>query len=468
MRDRRNVTFVMKNGWRNASFSFWLLIAFLSLVALTGGSSRSDVQSLAILRPVAVMIFGIALINFKTEYFRGHALLFGIIAAIWVLLIGQLVQLPPALWQGLPGRELVADIGAISGPKEVYRTLSLDSEATWNALFSLFIPTIALLLAMSISADERFLLLFVIMFFAACSGLLGLFQSIGAPESSLYYYRITNNGAAVGFFANRNHQALLLACLFPVLATFASTAARSGDRSMIFGGLAIGIGAVAVPLLLITGSRAGLVMGALSFLAALILYRTNTAVKEKVAVARNSVLPIAIGVGALLIGGATIWLSRAEAVSRLSNSNGDGDLRFEIWLQIWQMVSNYSPFGTGAGSFSTVFKTDEHSAAMHMNYVNQAHNDLLDVFLTSGFPGVLIFSVASLYLGRAAWSALRAPNAGRNGPLAKLGAVIVAIYATGSLVDYPLRVPFSAVIFCIAVVWMTTCDKEYTKIAGRA
>lgn len=458
----------MKSGWRNASFSFWLLIAFLSLVALTGGSARSDVQSLAILRPVSVIIFGIALINFKFDYFRAHALLFGIIAAIWMVAIGQLIPLPPALWQGFPSRELVIDIGAISGQESVYRTLSLDPEAAWNALFSLFIPTTVLLLGLSISSEERYLLLFVIMCFAISSGLWGLFQSIGSPESSLFYYRITNNGAAVGFFANRNHQAFLLVCLFPMLATFASTAAQSGHWLKIFGGLAIGVGAVAVPLLLVTGSRAGLVMGVLSFLAALILYWSNAAVMKKIGFARKSVLPIAIGVGAFLIGGATIWLSRAEAVSRLASSTDDGDLRFEIWLQIWRMASNYSPLGTGVGSFSTVFKSDEPNGALRLNYVNQAHNDYLDTFLTSGFPGILLLAVASLYLGRAALSAFRAPNAGRNGPLAKLGAVIVAIYAAGSLVDYPLRVPFSAVLFCIALIWMTTYDKKYMEIAGRA
>lgn len=458
----------MKNGWRNASFSFWLLIAFLSLVALTGGSARSDVQSLVILRPAAVFVFGIALTNCNGGHLREHKILFGIVAAIWVLLITQLVPLPAAFWHALPGRGLVADISAVYGATEVIRPMSMDSEATRNALFSLFTPTAVLLLAISINKEERFLLLPVLIIITVCSGLWGLLQLTSDPEGSLFYYRTTNNGAAVGFFANRNHQAMLLACLFPMLATFASTMDRSGDKSKIRGGIAIGVGAVAVPLLLVTGSRAGLVIGGLSLLASLILYRTNTALKEKGAAGRNSLLPVSTGIAALLLVGATIWLSRAEAVMRLLGSNGDGDLRLGIWSHVWQILTSYLPWGTGVGSFSTIFKSGEPNDALGFNYVNQAHNDWVDIFVTSGFPGILLLAVAAICLGFAAWSALRARGSGRNVRIAKLGALIVIIYAVGSLADYPLRAPFSAVIFCVAVVWMTTCNKERVEIAGRA
>src|SRR3546814_18783044 len=62
------------------------------------------------------------------------------------------------------------------------------------------------------------------------SGGLGLAQVIGPRDGPLYLYEITNNGSAVGLFANRNHQAALLACLFPMLAVYASIDHPSAER----------------------------------------------------------------------------------------------------------------------------------------------------------------------------------------------------------------------------------------------
>src|SRR3546814_16949820 len=105
------------------------------------------------------------------------------------------------------------------------------------------------------------------------SGVLGLAQAIGPRDGPLYLYEITNNESAVGLFANRNRQAALLACLFPMLAVYASIDHPSAERMRLKFALCASVALFFLPLLLVTGSRAGLVLGVIGLLAGALLYR---------------------------------------------------------------------------------------------------------------------------------------------------------------------------------------------------
>ena len=72
--------------------------------------------------------------------------------------------------------------------------------------------------AVALHGSQRRTMVGVVLAFAAISAIFGLWQIMEGADSALYLYRITNEGEAVGFFANRNHLAGLLAASLPVAA----------------------------------------------------------------------------------------------------------------------------------------------------------------------------------------------------------------------------------------------------------
>src|SRR3546814_1807271 len=89
---------------------------------------------------------------------------------------------------------------------------------SWNALFSLVVPAAALAcLALAGDAAGRGLVTLLLVI-AAVAAVLGILQLVGSSNSITYLYRITNRDSSVGLMANRNHHALLLACVMPLIA----------------------------------------------------------------------------------------------------------------------------------------------------------------------------------------------------------------------------------------------------------
>ena len=147
--------------------------------------------------------------------------------------------------------------------------LALSGFAAINANFALLVPLAAMVLLIQLDRKQRYSLLPFCIALGMVSALLGLLQSIGGPNGSLYFYRVTNNGSAVGIFANRNHQAVYLATLFPMLAVYYVTADRKNPKIRKFRlWLATTGSIVLIPLILITGSRGGLLAALLGMLAA--------------------------------------------------------------------------------------------------------------------------------------------------------------------------------------------------------
>ena len=199
----------------------YLAIALLVAAFLLGGGSRADIVSLLLLRPLSAVALVYALWKYGPLFWQERWLP-GLIIAIVLLPVLHLVPLPPAIWSELPGRGVVADTFRATGMALPWQAISMTPIATLNALLSLMLPVAMLLLCFSLDKAQQAGLLRAVLIIGMASGLLGLLQAIGSPTSPLYLYRITNNGMAVGLFANRNHQAIFLACLLPLLAAHLS------------------------------------------------------------------------------------------------------------------------------------------------------------------------------------------------------------------------------------------------------
>jgi len=432
---------------------FGLTAAFLALVFLLGGSGRDDVLSLVFLRPLSVLALAASLYRFPREAWREHRLLIAIALSLPVLALLQLIPLPPALWTALPGRELARAAGEAAGIGEPWRPLSLVPYRTWNSFWSFMAPLAALFLVLGLRPDQFRKLTYVIGLIALASGVLDLLQAIGAPGNGFYLYRVTNDDSAVGLFANRNHQAMMLAIAFAVLAACAALVPGPAETARPKRWLALGAAVMLLPFLLVTQSRAGLVVGAVGALAAIFVYRVPRGDQQKAQQGGLKLRWILMGTIAVGLLAATAFISRVSSVQRLFTANAGDDLRLQVWGPIARTVWDYFPAGSGLGTFVEVYKIAEPDRSLSPLYLNHAHNDFLELALTGGLPALLIVLAAAIYLVVRIVRAVAATRGewSQEKVLVRLSAAIILILALGSTYDYPLRVPSLACLFAVAV-----------------
>ncbi|RYE03321.1 MAG: O-antigen polymerase, partial [Sphingomonadales bacterium] len=315
------------------SAQFWVLAAFLALVFLIGGGSRNDIQSLVILRPASILVFAFGLWTLSREHLNAYRWVFGMAAAIMILTALHLVPLPPAMWEALSGRGLLVEIDHAAGIGGVWRPLAMVPTGAWNAFFSLFAPLSVLVLGVQLDADERFRFLPLLLGIGLLSGSIGLLQILGAPDGPLYFYRVTNEGSAVGLFANRNHAAVFLACLFPLLAIFGWVNAETIERRRFRSWMSGILGGFILMLILVTGSRAGVVVAALGLVSVPLLYQPPqiTLPARRKGAPRTKFTFIYGAFGIVALGVLTALFSRAEALKRLTAPDQLDDRRFQIW-----------------------------------------------------------------------------------------------------------------------------------------
>ncbi len=448
----RNILF----GRDDFSWRFWLMAVFTILAMLLGGGSGPDNQTFILLRPVSIVICCIALWSLMREHIISYKVLF-VFAVVFFAMVGlQLIPLPPEIWSALPGRQLEVQIDKAAGIAPVWRPISLVPAMTWNALYSLFIPLAVLLMGIQLTRDERRKLLVVIIIMGILGGLVGLLQVVGDPTGPLYFYSFTNNGSAVGFFANRNHQAFFLSCLFPMLAVFASIDVKSRESHRIRLMIAVGAGILLVPLLLVTGSRMGVLVGSIGLLSVPFLYANP--VRELKAKRRGRRFTPAYAVGAFgitILVLLTVIFSRAQALQRLVADDENQDLRFQVWGPIIEQGWKYFPFGAGAGAFAQVYQTGERGELLFPSYINMAHNDFIEVFFSFGLTGLGMIAVAIILWGNASYKMWRlSSNKLPSTLVGRMASIIMLILAVASISDYPLRDPSLMVLWTVCCLWV--------------
>lgn len=442
---------------------FWILGAFLLLLFATGGASRVDAQSLVILRPLSVIVCAIALMTLRREHLAQRKWLLTSIAAVFALALLHVIPLPPALWQSLAGRQDLAEVEKLAGLQDIWRPLTLAPMNGWHTLLSLFVPLAIILLGIQLDRDDLFRLLPLLIALAGLSGFIGLLQSIGDPQGALYFYRITNNGSAVGLFANRNHAATLLACLFPMLAVFASTAKGASDEVRLRQLVSIAIAIVLVPLILVTGSRSGLVGALIGLAAAGLLYRRPTDIRTVRRGAQSRVKPahLLAALAVTCLGFLTYYFSRAQAIERLFAEASGEDSRTDFWVVSLDLFWKYFPWGSGSGSFVEAFQIIEPIYLLDATYLNRAHNDWVETAVTFGLPGVIALAAAVFAFVWRSFNLWRhADGSRRYVAFGRLASVVIAMLAIASISDYPLRTPIMMGVFAIFALWSTEDGRE--------
>ena len=477
--------------------AFAVTCALLVAAFALGGSSRGDVPALIVLRPLAIAALGLGLWRLAPAHLAAHRLLIAFAAVALAVPILHLVALPPWLWTNLPGRELLAQIDRSAGLGQLWRPLSIAPDATRNALFAELVPLAVLVHGVQLTDRELFRLLPVVLVLGAVSATIAVGQAVSGADILQSLYSTSTDGSAVGLFVNRNHQGLFMALMFPMLASAASMA-RSVDRSgrtstprrLLLPLLAAACALCLVPLLLITGSRAGLVLGLVAMLTVPVLIVGQTpgwswlkrlrpgargagppgpAARRGRAFTTAVTLAVLVAASAIVLSAA--YLSgRSEALDRLRSSSIADDLRLRALPTMWSMVGHYWPVGSGFGTFEKAYFVAEPDALLGAVYMNHAHNDWLELVLTAGFAGLALIVAAVTAFG---WQTYRAVSARMQVPddsskstqFVWLGLVVILLCALASLSDYPLRVPSLACVFVVAALW-ADCRLPLRRAAG--
>lgn len=435
--------------------TFILLAVYLGCVFLAGGSAREDVASLVWLRPLALVMCAVAILTLKPEHMVRHKFVLAWSAAVIMLVIVHLVPLPPELWNRLPGRGIVSEIDQMAGNRDHWRSLSMTPRLTRNGLWSLAVPLAVLLLAVQLEARQLRATLMVVCALALTSGVFAVVQLASDPRGILYLYNITNNGSAVGLFANRNHQALLLASSIPLIGVMFGTRSSSSRQGLPRWVLVAGAIAFLIPLVLVNGSRAGVVMAFVASLLTAIGLCTGSKGFSRLPKRRMTwVFGAGAAIVVLLAVASTILAGRDVGLERLLADDLADDLRLRILPTLGAMMRVYLPWGSGIGSFAPVYKLYEPDALLFPQYVNHAHNDWLELVVTGGVPAVVLLGAVVVWvLFRAC--ALIFNKSAQQDPVAAASLIILLLCAMGSLSDYPLRVPSLTALSMLCLVCLS-------------
>lgn len=435
-----------------------------------GGSARGDEIPVLALRPLSVIALLVSIYHLKADHIRNTLFVSVWVFAVVLLTLVHLVPLPPGIWQQLPGRELAAQVDSTLGLASNWRPLSLAPELTRNALWSLLAPLACYLLAIQLTKKEMFRFWCVILVMGLLSGLISTIQISQGPESILYFYRVTNYGLGVGFFSNRNHQAVLMACLLPVSFGLLLIASRSKKWSTMRQGRSIAIWAMVASgifltiLILVTGSRSGL---ALNFLALVFIglfvrrhrdyfrsmsgARTGRPPSDKALRLRKlAILALPVALLASIV--VAMLAGRDTAFQRLSDTAIEGEARTSILGTLQAAIEVYFPFGSGIGSFDPVYRVHERADLLAPTYWNHAHNDWAEMLMTSGVPAALLVIFGIGWVGKSFFLQQDKPGGDIEPIVFRFIALsVMALVLVSSIVEYPLRVPVIACIFAVAL-----------------
>lgn len=450
MNDRRNL---------------FLAIAFLSIVVLLGGASRADALTQMPLRLIAIAFLVAGLWSPNKVRLKRYRPLFWFLGLAALIPAFQLVPLPHSLWAAAPGRGFYAAIIEAIDLPHVARPLSLVPGGTWNALLSLIIPLAMLVLAAQVPVDRLSRLALAILAIALAGLVLGYAQAAGGTGSAFRFYRITNEDAMVGLFANRNHHAVLLslslpiACALPIGFRHNQTWRRFGHPVCAL------LIVLIVGTLLLAGSRAGLLTGALGGLAGSVLYasmaterlfqsrpnETGTATW----LARLRRPWVAPAIATLLITLTSIAFVTTPTMQRLVKTSVAEEDRLQLFPPMLDFAREMFPLGGGFGSFDTLFRRFEDIDNLRTVYLNHAHMDVLQIAIEGGLPAAILLVGFLIWWAKrsiTAWRQPASPLIGEN--LGRIGSITTGLAMLASLVDYPLRTPLHMAVFVIGCVWL--------------
>jgi O-antigen ligase len=312
--------------------------------------------------------------------------------------------------------------------------LSFYRHSTFVELLRVVAYGIAFVAALQCLRSSERLRQFTLMvaIFGFALALLAMAQHFTSPDK-LYWFRTPSQGGNVfGPFVNRNHYAGFMEMVVPFgIMGFLVPYTRKEKRAMMFFAAIVMAGSLVLSL-----SRGGLMafLAELVFLGVVISLGTKF---RKSGLAMGAlVVPVAAFVG---------WLSTPESLERFTIMQDW--MRSAITRDGLRIFRDHWVMGTGLGTFPTIYPQFRSFSTDY--FVNQAHNDIVQLMVETGLPGLLLvlwFLVVVYRNGLAKGQMWTSAWKGAASLAAVTGITGLVVH---SLVDFNLRIPSNALWFCV-------------------
>ena len=263
-----------------------------------------------------------------------------------------------------------------------------------------------------------------------------------APNGKLYWIRTLEQGGYIyGPYVNHNHYAGLMEMLTPFPLVLAATHFTNGNRKIA----AAGIAALMAASIFLSGSRGGMAafVAQMVVLGLLLVRKREGGWKQ----------PVMLGAFLALVIVFLVWMGGNELTRRLISIHSEareeigGGVRLSIDRDCLRMLLKRPFLGWGLGAFPIVYP--EFRSFYTTFFVNQAHNDYLQLLVETGLVG---FSIAVWFLVlvfRRAAGKLENWTETASGALtaaAMLGCVGILVH---SFLDFNLQIPANAALFYV-------------------
>lgn len=422
-----------------------LIPGFMALCMLLGGSSSGGSLANAALQLVATLVLGYSVSRLANTPLSRSAKVLITIMLCWIGWAAlQLLPLPPSIWTLAPGRDLLQQRLSAGGSAFPWLPLSLNPAGTIAHLASLLPPLAIGTAILSRPAADSNGLRWLIPLVALASLLLGVAQLISSNNSSLYFYATSNQDLPIGLMANANHQATLMLCAIPFVASLASSEKSAGSkgqgRELLFAAMA----AMFLMGIAICQSYAAYVLALPVTVASWAIARPRSLGPARYIGTAILVVSLA-ALATVVIFGPTTVVDPMFAQNQLS--------RPAMYKVAANAALHFFPLGSGPGSFVPAFKLFEEPGQVTNVFVNHSHSDYIELVLEGGLVGLLLIASMLLWwLSRATtiWFA-RAPNR-----LDRAAVVATAAILGHSLVDYPARTSTIAAILAAGFALMAS------------
>jgi O-antigen ligase len=263
-----------------------------------------------------------------------------------------------------------------------------------------------------------------------------------APNGKLYWnWALAQGGSIYGPYVNHNHYAGLMEMLMPFPLVLAATRFTNGNRKIA----AAGIAALMAGSIFLSGSRGGMAafVAQMVVLGVLLVRKREGTWKQ----------PLMLGAFLAVVIVFLVWMGGNELTRRLVSIHSEareeinGGVRLSIDRDCLRMLIKRPILGWGLGAFPIVYP--EFRSFYTTFFVNQAHNDYLQLLVETGLAG---FSIAVWFLVlmfRQAASKLQNWTETASGAMtvaALLGCVGILVH---SFLDFNLQIPANAALFFV-------------------
>ncbi len=354
-----------------------------------------------------------------------------------ILPLIQVVPLPPALWQSLPGRELVAETYMLAGlPAGQWMPVSVDVMRSFVAFCGTLAPAAVIAVGSTLRREELLPLCWVLPGAAIAAFLLGALQLSSAGAMGQIYEGRMEGNVLYATFANRNSTGLF----FVLTAILVAALPLSANPQVLI--LRIGAFVALAAGVVLTQSRSSmaLLLLAAAFAGARLLALRWPGLKIGWLAGAGALIAVILAVAVVTQSSGRM----ADSLDRFSDLSSD---RPEMWEDGLYAAERYWPIGAGMGSFDEVFQIDESLEHVSPRRAGRAHNDYIELGIEAGLPG---FAVLAGWLALIGWAVLRPGALAGEWRWMRAGAGLgLTCIAAQSVLDYPLR---NQTLLCVAAL----------------